>query len=138
MSTKQAIIVRKDLKMRRGKECAQASHASMAWLTHRLVELVNRYNNVKSNNVGNLIRSHFTDEEWAWMEGSFAKVTLQVESEDDLRAHFEHAKNLGLEAHLIIDSGRTEFDGIPTATAVGIGPDSIDKIDKVTGKLKLY
>ena len=27
--------MRSDLKMRRGKECAQAAHASMAWLTNR-------------------------------------------------------------------------------------------------------
>ena len=33
MRTKQVIAIRKDLKMRRGKEIAQGSHASMAFLT---------------------------------------------------------------------------------------------------------
>jgi hypothetical protein len=33
---KQVIVIRKDLKMRRGKECAQAAHASMAFITRRL------------------------------------------------------------------------------------------------------
>ncbi|MGZ3423232.1 MAG: peptidyl-tRNA hydrolase, partial [Polyangiales bacterium] len=33
---KQVIVVRRDLKMRRGKEIAQGSHASMAFLTERL------------------------------------------------------------------------------------------------------
>jgi PTH2 family peptidyl-tRNA hydrolase len=138
MNVKQVIVIRKDLKMRRGKEIAQGSHSSMAHLTHRLISLVNKYNGVKSDDVGNLIRSNFTDAEWEWMDGSFAKVTLQVESEQELRDIYEKAKAAGLEAHLIIDSGRTEFNGVPTATAVGIGPDEADKINMVTGGLKLY
>ena len=50
----------------------------------------------------------------------------------------EKAKEAGLEYHLITDSGRTEFDGVPTLTALAIGPDKIEKIDKITGELKLY
>lgn len=138
MNTKQIILVRKDLKMRRGKECAQSAHASIAWLTERLVSIVTRYDGVKSNNVGDLIRSQFSDEEWAWMQGSFAKVVLQVSSEDELCQYFQQAKNAGLETHLITDSGKTEFNGIPTVTTVGIGPDSVEKINKITGKLKPY
>ena len=33
---KQVIVIRKDLKMRRGKEIAQGAHASMAWLSRRM------------------------------------------------------------------------------------------------------
>jgi PTH2 family peptidyl-tRNA hydrolase len=39
MTTKQVIVIRKDLKMRRGKEIAQGSHASMAFLTRRINQL---------------------------------------------------------------------------------------------------
>jgi len=133
MNVKQVIVIRKDLKMRRGKEISQGSHASLAWLSHRLRE---------SNN-----NPKFSEAEQEWLTSAFAKVTLQVESEEDLRQVFQQAKEAGLEAHLIIDSGRTEFDGVPTATAVGIGPDEVSKIDKVTGrdsslgkmeKVKLY
>jgi len=138
MNAKQMIVIRKDLKMRRGKEIAQGSHASIAFLTRRLVNLVHKYDGVKSNDVGGLIRNSFTKAEWEWMEGAFAKITLQVESEDELREVFQQAKAAGLEAHLIIDSGRTEFDGVPTATTVGIGPDEADRLNAVTGKLKLY
>jgi PTH2 family peptidyl-tRNA hydrolase len=37
---KQVIVIRKDLKMRRGKEIAQGAHAAMAWLTNRLRQSV--------------------------------------------------------------------------------------------------
>ena len=37
MKTKQIIIIRKDLKVRRGKEIAQGAHASMAVLTNNLI-----------------------------------------------------------------------------------------------------
>ena len=36
--TKQVIVIRKDLKMRRGKEIAQGCHAAMAFITRRICE----------------------------------------------------------------------------------------------------
>ncbi len=33
---KQVLVIRKDLKMRRGKECSQIAHASMMWLLERI------------------------------------------------------------------------------------------------------
>ena len=37
---KQVILIRKDLKMRRGKEVAQGSHASMAFMTEKIREVL--------------------------------------------------------------------------------------------------
>ena len=42
-----------------------------------------------------------------------------------------------LAAHLIEDAGLTEF-GVPTRTALAIGPDRAETIDPVTRDLKLY
>lgn len=45
---------------------------------------------------------------------------------------------MGLNAHLVIDEGLTEFNGVKTATAVAIGPNKSDLIDVLTKDLKLY
>jgi peptidyl-tRNA hydrolase, PTH2 family len=123
---KQVIVMRKDLKMRRGKENSQAAHASIMWLVERVQEAD-----------GQRERAALTVEEHEWMYGSFTKVCLQVNSEEELLEIYGKAKEAGLEVHLITDAGRTEFDG-PTRTCLAIGPDRAMYIDKITGGLKLY
>ena len=120
---KQVIIIRKDLKMRRGKECSQSAHASMKFIVDGLREA-----------------RQFREAEKQWLfNGSFKKICLIVESEQELIDIYEKAKDeYGLIASMIIDSGLTEFGGELTKTAVAIGPDYSEIIDKVTGKLKLY
>lgn len=130
MTIKQVIVIRKDLKMRRGKEIAQGSHASMAFLTNRLRKLLDK-------NAVN-IQKEFTKAEWEWMEGGFTKICLSVDSEQELLEIFRKSKELKLETQLITDSGKTEFNGIPTNTCLCIGPDYSEKIDPVTSHLKLY
>jgi PTH2 family peptidyl-tRNA hydrolase len=120
---KQVILIRRDLKMRRGKEIAQGSHASMEFLTSRL-------------RGGAGLTLSITERQW--MENGMAKVCLQVGSEEELVSLFEKARAAGLEAHLVRDSGRTEFGGVPTLTALAIGPADAAAIDAVTGHLALY
>ena len=38
---------------------------------------------------------------------------------------------------VITDIGKTEFGGVPTVTAMAIGPADSDEINKITGHLKL-
>lgn len=130
---KQVIVIRKDLKMRRGKEIAQGAHASMAWLAKRVKEVDTEYADGKY--VGGFPLTH---EEDIWLSGSFTKITLQVDSEEALMAVYEAAKATDLEVHLITDSGATEFNGVPTRTCLAIGPDRSSVIDKITANLKLY
>ena len=61
-----------------------------------------------------------------------------MDSLDELKEIEAQAKEANLEVHLIVDSGRTEFNGVPTPTCLAIGPDEADKIDEITGGLKLY
>jgi PTH2 family peptidyl-tRNA hydrolase len=69
--------------------------------------------------------------------GSFAKICARCNSEEELMAIHDQAMALGLDVHLITDSGRTEFHGQPTRTCLAIGPDDASKIDEVTGQLEL-
>ena len=71
------------------------------------------------------------------MTGAFAKICCRVNSEDELMNIHDKAIEVGLEVHLITDSGKTEFHGHPTRTCLAIGPDVSEKIDAVTGQLEL-
>lgn len=135
MDVKQVIVIRKDLKMRRGKEIAQGAHASNAWLARRVAKAAQVTKSTKSIWTDSLTLS---PEELAWLNGGHTKVTVQVSSEWELIALYNHALKLGLNAELIIDSGKTEFAGVPTKTALAIGPDAAAEVDRVTGQLKLY
>ena len=72
---KQVIVIRKDLKMRRGKEIAQGAHASMAFLSHLVQEAI------QDQRVPRL-----DVEQKDWIEGKFTKVCLVVNSEEELLA----------------------------------------------------
>ncbi len=60
-----------------------------------------------------------------------------MDSEDELMAIHDKAVAARLEVHLITDSGKTEFHGVPTRTCLAIGPDEAEKIDEITGELQL-
>jgi peptidyl-tRNA hydrolase, PTH2 family len=132
---KQVIVIRRDLKMRRGKEIAQGAHASMAFLTKRLGRWV-------AEGYGEppdcLAMGRFTRAEYRWITGNFRKVVCQVADEEELLELYAAADAAGLECHLIQDAGLTEFGGELTYTALAIGPDDDDRIDPVTGNLRLY
>lgn len=117
---KQVIVIRKDLKMRRGKEIAQSCHASLAA-------------------VYEIEKSHIQSLSYQlWKNHSFTKIGLLVNSEEELLEVYNKAKDNGIPAALITDSGRTEFNGVATNTCVGIGPFWSFEVDQVTGHLKLY
>ena len=128
--TKQVIVIRRDLRMRRGKEIAQGAHAATAWLADRVLQ-----NLMPNGSVAHLVLS---SAEQAWLQSSFRKVTVKVNSEDELMAVYDQALAAGLAVHLITDRGLTEFGGIPTRTCLAVGPDYDDLIDPVTGGLELY
>lgn len=113
MELKQVILIRTDLKMPKGKAAAQAAHAS--------VEAV-----LKSSD--KIVES--------WRSEGMKKVVLKVSDEKELIRYFQHAKDCGLTAAMITDAGKN-YVAPGTKTAVAIGPDYEDKIDEVTGNLKM-
>lgn len=116
MRTKQVIAVRTDLGMSRGKIAVQVAHAACCAVEE--------------------VRKRCPDLLRMWEEEGSKKVVVEVESEEELMKIYEEAKSSGLACCLVRDAGLTE---IPpgTATAVAIGPDLSEKIDRITGGLRL-
>ena len=111
---KQAIILRSDIKMGTGKAAAQACHASLE--------------SYKKTNAAN---------KKLWETIGQKKIILKISSIEELKKLFADCKREKLPCALIKDAGHTQLKP-GTYTALGIGPDSEDKIDKITGHLKLY
>ena len=123
MASKQVIVMRKMAKgCRTGKYCAQAAHASLGALL-----------SLADNQCDKLVISLQDPFVRDWLIGRFTKVTVYVETDDELSAIYNKAKEYNIAASIITDAGLTEFGGVPTLTAVGIGPDESEKIDKITG-----
>ena len=114
---KMVIVVRKDLNMSVGKTSAQVAHAALGAYKLSLTK-----NNDKVVN-------------WENFSGQ-AKIVLGVQNEKELFDIKDKADKNGLITCLIHDAGRTEVSP-NTATCCAIGPDAVQKIDEITGKLKL-
>lgn len=135
---KQVIVIRKDLNMRKGKIASQAAHASMKVLLDRMT--VRRTEFLGGERVLGAERSLVVPLDGAfesWLSGSFTKITVSVNSEKELLDLQILAENLGLPTALIRDEGRTEFGGVPTLTALAIGPAWPEDLDPITGNLPL-
>jgi len=132
METKQVIVMRKDLGMRKGKMIAQGAHASMKVI---LDELYHTKFNDDYTTIGITLRNDTPL--YNWLEGIFTKVVVGCDSEEELLSLQAAADTNKVINALIQDAGKTEFHGKQTYTALAIGPDETEKIDKITGHLKL-
>ena len=110
---KQVIVMRLDLKLSKGKIAAQASHASL--------EAYKRTNP----------RLRHT-----WESSGSKKVVLKVRDLRALKNLHMKALKLKLPCALIRDAGHTEIRA-GTITCLGIGPAREEKVDQVTGHLKM-
>lgn len=129
---KQVLVVRKDLNMRKGKMTAQGSHASMAPIFGRDKAQVHENDN------GTFTLSFtLTADEYQWFSVLSAKIVVGVNSEVELMDVYNQALAMGLPVALIQDAGLTEFGGVKTYTAVGIGPVQAHLVDQITGHLSL-
>ena len=116
MELKQVIIVRKDLKLPKGKLCVQIAHAA----------------------VSAYIEAKKEKPEWAneWLNQGQKKIVVKVDSLAELEKRKKIAEELGLPTALIADAGLTVLEP-GTITCLGVGPAPSDIIDKVSGDLKL-
>lgn len=118
---KMVIVIRDDLKMTGGKPIAQGIHAAMGAL---------RASKARWGPIG-------PDMLGSWDENGRKQAILAVGSEEALLALSEAAESLDLGNYLVRDHGRTQV-APDTPTALGIGPDFEDRIDRVTGALAPY
>lgn len=138
---KQVIVMRADLGMRKGKMIAQGAHASLKVFFDRgvLGRDENRYpEDSQKNLTENIFKIQgLTPDMVTWIEGSFAKVCVRADSEEELLELYRKAQKAGFPCALITDAGRTEFGGVPTNTCIAIGPAKSESVDLITGHLKL-
>ena len=131
LKSKQVIIIRKDLNMRKGKQIAQGAHASMKVI----LDLMSA--NIVDNKISLILDMESSSAMSDWLNGIFTKICVSVDSEKELVDIYEKAISLGIPSSLIEDAGLTEFNGVPTKTAVAIGPGWNNEINQITGHLKL-
>ena len=110
---KQVILLRQDLKLPLGKAGSQVAHASVDATLKSDKKIVD-----------------------LWKQEGAKKVVLKVKDEKELLKYKQLAEDLGLKTALIKDAGHTVLEP-GTITCLGIGPDLEEKIDKVSGKLKM-
>lgn len=110
---KQAIIIRQDLKLPKGKLAVQVAHASVDAVLKSKKNMVD-----------------------AWRKEGMKKIVLKVKNLEELKYYEECARTSKMATSLITDAGLTAIPA-GTITCLGIGPDKEEKIDAVVGRLKL-
>lgn len=110
---KQVILMRTDLGMGKGKMIAQGAHACVE--------------GVFESNKKLLLN---------WKRGGMKKITLKVNSQEELEELIEKAQEEDLVAVTIRDAGRTQVES-GTMTCGAIGPAPEEKINKICGHLQL-
>ena len=119
---KMVLVVRKDLKMGAGKMCAQCCHAA--------VGVIDR--------VRGSTRQQWKDWRKRWDHNGCAKIALKINSEDEMLAIRDKARNAAhpIPTYLVSDAGRTQI-AAGSRTVLAIGPAPISKIDELVSHLKL-
>ena len=137
--TKMMIVMRRDLKMRKGKIAAQAGHACVDAIQLALRK-EGRMNDLEVSddvitfNDTNKSSTPLSD----WFASGCAKVCVYVDSEAELLEIANKAKEKGIIASVITDAGMTEFHGVPTRTCLALEPLHNETADELTGDLPLY
>jgi len=113
---KQVIVFRSDLRLSKGKAAVQAGHAAVS-----AAEEARKHNH-----------------EWwqNWLHEGQRKIAVKLENEKKLLELQNAVLESGLPCALITDRGLTEIPA-GTVTCLGIGPAPNDRVDKLTGTLRL-
>ena len=155
---KQMIVMRRDLKMRKGKIAAQAGHACVEAVLLALVR-DGRLGDIRVSGddwislvptpialedatfdvaTGEITAEASISPLEAWFAEGVAKVCVYVDSEEELLGLHRRAQEAGFVSALVRDAGYTEFHGEPTYTCLALEPLYPEQVDPLTGGLPLY
>jgi len=138
-TAKQMIVMRRDLKMRKGKIAAQAGHACLEAALAALAK-EGRLGDITFEN-GYITLTPSDKPETAlsaWFQNGIAKICVYVDSKEALFEVDQKAKEAGIISVLICDAGFTEFHGEPTYTCLAFEPQLPEAVDPITGNLPLF
>ena len=123
---KQVIVVRKDLHLRRSELAAYVATASMGFLIDN-----------NESDRGDEISVKLSSEEAKWINGTYKKIVVGVDSEAELKDVMFRAELSGMGVYPVFDKRHVNNEGDVTAACIAIGPDESELVDQVTGHLKL-
>lgn len=107
-----AIVVRKDIRMGKGKMAAQVAHAAVECSMRHSLKVTR------------------------WVNEGQKKIVVWIGNEEELIQLMNKAKSIKVHTCPIRDAGMTQVDP-NTLTCAAFGPDSDSVIDSLTGQLKL-
>lgn len=138
-NAKQVIVVRRDLKMRKGKIAAQSGHACVEAVLMALAK-EDRLSDVRVEDGWVQLADTGRDATplSEWFTRGVAKICVYVDSEEALLDLAKQGEDAGFCVALIQDAGHTEFHGEPTYTCLAFEPLYPEQIDPITGELPLY
>ena len=138
-NAKQVIVVRRDLKMRKGKIAAQSGHACVEAVLMALAK-EDRLSDVRVEDGWVQLADTGRDATplSEWFARGVAKICVYVDSEEALIDLAKQGEDAGFCVALIQDAGHTEFHGEPTYTCLAFEPLFPEQIDPITGELPLY
>ena len=137
--SKMMIVMRRDLKMRKGKIAAQAGHACVDAVLSAIIK-EGRTDDFEMTDEGiSLKNTDRADTPLSdWFKYGCAKICVYVDSEEALIDIEKRAKEKGIIVSVITDAGMTEFHGVPTKTCLALEPLASEIADELTGDLPLY
>jgi peptidyl-tRNA hydrolase len=127
--SKQVIVIRRDLKLKRAEAASYVARSSMMFLL-----------NNASFSDDPCTTISFSEEEKEWFDGDGKVIVLGVKSESALEEIIGRAEIAGLTVYSMSRPCSEEEKGRVSDTLIcaAIGPHRDDDIDTITSKLKLF
>ncbi|GGM68924.1 peptidyl-tRNA hydrolase [Thermogymnomonas acidicola] len=113
---KMVFAVRRDLDLGKGKIAAQVAHAAVSCALRSMERQRDKF-----------------DE---WMRQGQKKIVVKVPGIEDIIRIREKAASMGIIFEVVTDAGLTQTEP-GTVTCIGLGPDSSERLDTITGMYHL-